>query len=193
MSPRTKEQFEEIRQKSMQAIKEAALELFAHKGYFSTSISQIAKEAGVSKGLLYNYFENKEALLEYIIMEVVNMGEEMMTALVKSEVSPAEKLREITAFSFELVQGNIHYWKLLTSLAFQTDALESLMPMLKQKQQLMMDAMTQLFDEMGCERPEEEAFLYGAVMDGVMLHFMQMDNYPVEKMKAYILNKFIKD
>ena len=53
--PKTKEQFEEIRNKSKAAIIEAALELFANNGFHNTSITQIAKKAGVSKGLMYNY------------------------------------------------------------------------------------------------------------------------------------------
>ena len=63
MSPRTEEQFEEIRESKKNLIQEVALELFATRGYHSTSISMIAKEADISKGLLYNYFESKEELL----------------------------------------------------------------------------------------------------------------------------------
>ena len=50
MSPRTKDQFEEIRNKSRENIEKIALELFAIKGYHATSVSQIAEKAGISKG-----------------------------------------------------------------------------------------------------------------------------------------------
>ena len=192
MSPRSKEQFEEIRQKSIQSIKEAALELFGHNGYHSTSISQIAKAAGISKGLLYNYFENKEALLEAIVMEAVEMGEVMMNELMNATISAEEKLNQITEASFSIVQQDPHYWKLMTALAFQTDALASLMPVLKKKQEMAVNMMISIFTELGSEQPEEEALFYGAVLDGVMLHYMQMDDYPTEKMKKYVLDKFIK-
>jgi len=39
-----------------------ALQLFENNGYESTSISKIALTAGVSKGLMYNYFPSKVAL-----------------------------------------------------------------------------------------------------------------------------------
>lgn len=191
MSPRTKEQFEVIRQKSMASIKEAALELFAHKGYHSTSISQIAKAAGISKGLLYNYFENKEALLENIIMEAVKMGEEMMKQLLAAPISPEEQLRQLTEASFAMIEQDPHYWKLMTSLAFQTDALESLMPILKKKQEMAIAAIIQLFERMKHTQPEEAAYYYSAVMDGIVLHYMQFDEYPAERMKTYVLNQFI--
>ena len=44
-------------------IMETALQLFASKGYGQTSIALIAREAGVAQGLMYNYFDSKEALL----------------------------------------------------------------------------------------------------------------------------------
>ncbi|MBN2039155.1 MAG: TetR/AcrR family transcriptional regulator [Spirochaetes bacterium] len=67
MSPRTPQQFQEIREEKITLIMDVALECFASEGFYRTSISQIAKRAGISKGLLYNYFESKEALLKAII------------------------------------------------------------------------------------------------------------------------------
>ncbi len=72
MSPRTKQQFEEIRKTRRDRILSVALELFATKGYHGTSISQIAEKAKISKGLMYNYFKNKEKLLETIVLEGFN-------------------------------------------------------------------------------------------------------------------------
>ncbi|HRW21852.1 MAG TPA: helix-turn-helix domain-containing protein, partial [Bacteroidales bacterium] len=63
MSPRTPEQFEEIRLSKHKLILDTAMKLFASSGYHNTSISKIAKEAGISKGLIYNYFDSKEDLL----------------------------------------------------------------------------------------------------------------------------------
>lgn len=48
----------------------AALELFVSKGYAATKITDIAKYAGMSTGLLFHYFESKEKLYE----ELVRMG-----------------------------------------------------------------------------------------------------------------------
>jgi AcrR family transcriptional regulator len=46
----------QIRSDKRDLLKNAALKLFAGKGYHATSISQIAIEAGISKGLMYNYY-----------------------------------------------------------------------------------------------------------------------------------------
>lgn len=52
-----------------QEILNAAIRVFARKGYEKTSISDIAKEIGVSQGLCYRYFPSKEAMYEAAIDE----------------------------------------------------------------------------------------------------------------------------
>ncbi|MCX6254344.1 MAG: TetR/AcrR family transcriptional regulator [Bacteroidia bacterium] len=67
MSPRTPKQFKEIREEKKALIMDVALEHFACEGYHNCTISHIARHAGISKGLMYNYFESKEVLLTEII------------------------------------------------------------------------------------------------------------------------------
>jgi AcrR family transcriptional regulator len=67
MSPRSQKQIEEIREEKKALIMEVALFQFANLGFKATTISNLAKHAGISKGLLYNYFKNKEDLLSSII------------------------------------------------------------------------------------------------------------------------------
>lgn len=47
----------------------AALDLFVEKGFSATRLDDVAKRAGVSKGTLYLYFDNKEALFKAVIEE----------------------------------------------------------------------------------------------------------------------------
>lgn len=191
MAPKTKEQYSEIRQRTTAVIKEAALELFARKGYYSTSISQIAKAAGVSKGLMYNYFDGKEALLHEIILEAVEEGETLMEQVFETTEDSYEILSLIVESSFAWVSSRLHYWKLLTSLAFQTDALESLQSVLHKKQEAVIEQMTEVFRRMEVEKPREEALFFGALLDGIMLHYMQMEeHYPLDAMKRLILEKY---
>jgi AcrR family transcriptional regulator len=50
-------------------ILDAAVRVFARKGYHSSRVGDIAEEAGVAHGLLYHYFRSKEELLETIFRE----------------------------------------------------------------------------------------------------------------------------
>ncbi|HSL89147.1 MAG TPA: helix-turn-helix domain-containing protein, partial [Ignavibacteriaceae bacterium] len=66
--PRTKGQFEAIRKESRQKILDAALEVFAKQGYHSATVDAITKTAGISKGLMYNYFKSKEDVLQELML-----------------------------------------------------------------------------------------------------------------------------
>ncbi len=75
-----------------QEVTAAALELFVEKGFAATRLDEIAARAGVSKGTLYLYFENKEELFKAVIREgmlpLLAEGEE----LVASMPGPASEL-----------------------------------------------------------------------------------------------------
>lgn len=56
------------------------------------TMEEVAKRAGVSKGSLYNYFNNKEDLMQYVHTEMLNPIKEGMASITNSEQSPKEKL-----------------------------------------------------------------------------------------------------
>lgn len=53
-------------------ILDAALALFVEKGYAHTSVAEIARKAGVSKGAVYLYFPSKQAVLEGLVERAVS-------------------------------------------------------------------------------------------------------------------------
>jgi AcrR family transcriptional regulator len=64
--PPTRQRRKEARPAELTA---AALELFVEKGFAGTRLDDVASRAGVSKGTLYLYFDNKEALFKAVIQE----------------------------------------------------------------------------------------------------------------------------
>ena len=54
-----------------QEILEAALDLFSVQGFEATSVSQIANAVGIRKASLYSHFENKQAILDALMQEVM--------------------------------------------------------------------------------------------------------------------------
>jgi AcrR family transcriptional regulator len=82
----------------------AALEVFADRGFAATKLEDVARRAGVTKGTIYLYFENKEALFKALIRQtivpVLAQGEE----LAKSFTGSARELFE------RLVR---EYWRLV--------------------------------------------------------------------------------
>jgi AcrR family transcriptional regulator len=67
MSPRKAEASQQIKEARRAALVRAALKVFARNGLTATRISDITSEAGVSQGLFYHYFPDKEALFTTIV------------------------------------------------------------------------------------------------------------------------------
>ncbi|MCW9012437.1 MAG: TetR/AcrR family transcriptional regulator [Gammaproteobacteria bacterium] len=81
-------------------ILDAALALFTEKGFSATRMVDVAKKAGISKGTLYLYFDNKEAIFRSVIQEKIT-----------PQLSRVEDLIEhFEGSSAELLQQIIQHW-----------------------------------------------------------------------------------
>ena len=191
MSPRTQNQFKEMREKSRENIEKIALELFAIKGYHATSISQIAEKAGISKGLLYNYYKSKEHLLDSVIMKVY---EEIMRIVQMNENLPAEKqIEQMIIQTIDHIKKNITFWKLYLFLVHQSDVHKKLSVLYEKMRDEYMGYVVKLFQEVGSENPTMEALLLGTMFDGIGLNYVTApDGYPIDEMKDYLIEILIK-
>jgi TetR/AcrR family acrAB operon transcriptional repressor len=68
-----------------QRILDAAAALFVHYGYDKTTVSDIAREAGVSKGAIYLHFESKDALFEELLLRETMQYSEHWLALIEAD------------------------------------------------------------------------------------------------------------
>lgn len=82
---------------SQQVIVATAADLFARNGFGATSLDDIGEVLGVTKGALYYHVKNKEEILKLIFMTVLAVSEEPLRQIVRSEISPAEKLNRAIA------------------------------------------------------------------------------------------------
>ncbi len=191
--PRNEEQFEEIRQKSKAKIMETALELFAKNGFHNTSISKIAKAAGVSKGLMYNYYESKEALLDVILFGVADEKKAAAQSISMNEIPPKKRLEMMIEGTFGMIQSNVNHWKLMMSLSLQDEISERIDEKFAVQRNEGMTQFIQLFEEMEVEEPLLEAYFFGSAITGCLMQYVNLkENYPLEEMKNYLINKFCK-
>jgi AcrR family transcriptional regulator len=80
------------------SILEAAERVFARRGWAATKIADVAKEAGLAAGTLYNYFDSKEHILESIIEWRGGQVVERVTAIAQGSGTPLGRLRDYTAW-----------------------------------------------------------------------------------------------
>jgi AcrR family transcriptional regulator len=80
------------------AIIEAAIKLYATKGFASTSIQEIVSESGISKGAFYLYFKSKDALLIAILEYYFDHIQKKLEVYEQEKLSPREKFaKQLTA------------------------------------------------------------------------------------------------
>ena len=70
----------------------AAVKLFSEKGYYITTIQQIAREAGVSIGLIYQYFGDKDDILFLTLKQVLETYEKEIPLRLEGIEHPVERL-----------------------------------------------------------------------------------------------------
>lgn len=86
-------------QRTRQAILDAALELFADKGFFGTSLRDVAAAVGVRESALYNYFKSKEALFEALILADQHTKIEQITATTDGPIADGRAVLEELAIA----------------------------------------------------------------------------------------------
>lgn len=190
MSPRTSHQFETLRKDRRQAILDAALTVFANSGYHSASVSMIAKEAGVSKGLMYNYFESKEQVLLTLVNDLFDTVVDLLR-ITPGEVLTRERFIELIDLQIDIAVKEPQRWKLYMSLAFQPEVTPLLMETMLPKVTPFMMSMSQYFLSKGYEDPVAAMRYFTASVDGVQMHaLLDPANFPVEKVKQMVIAQF---
>lgn len=191
MSPRTTEQNEKLRAESKRKILNAAFKLMANHGYESTSISQIAKEAGVSKGLMYNYFDSKEDLLKGLIDDATSQADQVMGAIVTD--NPKQTLENLFHWFFDELRNNLEMWRLITELTLKIDKFPFVREAAISKINEYIKFVSYLLEQIGIPNAKEEAQLIAALFDGIGVQAIAIkDQYPVDQMEKYLIEKYCK-
>ena len=76
---------------------DAAVRVFARKGFHASRVGDIAEEAGVAHGLLYHYFASKEELLETVFRETWSELLEAFARVEEAREPASEQLRQVAA------------------------------------------------------------------------------------------------
>ncbi|MFT5646577.1 MAG: AcrR family transcriptional regulator [Aureispira sp.] len=193
MSPRSNEENERIRNESKAKIMAAALELFADNGYHKTSISKVAQKAGISKGLTYNYFDSKEALLEEILQSIfkesMNMTENRTEQIAK--FSPKELLAYTINSFFELLVADKKQWSWVLSLSIQVSPIPKIKRLLMKGYKTYLKQIEAVMELNGYDKPELEAKLLGATFDGISIQYVLFEEeYNILCVQETLIKKY---
>jgi len=96
--------FLNLKKEKQEKILEATISEFADKGFDKASTNEIVKEAGISKGILFHYFQNKKKLFLFVFDYSVELCmDEFYKKVDSDERDFFKKLRQISSFKLELV------------------------------------------------------------------------------------------
>lgn len=146
-------------------ILKAALKLFATEGYASTSTSKVAKAAGVSEGLIFRHFGNKEGLLKAILEHAHESGKHMMADIVMTS-DPAVLVEKMLELPFNIDEEQHEMWRLIYALKWQTDQYDSA------SQEPLKLALRNAFEKLGYADPDAEVEIILMFMDGAATSFL---------------------
>lgn len=186
MSPRSAKQFIEIRKQKKELIMETALELFAANGFHATSMSQIAKKAGISKGLAYNYFESKFEILEEIL-ETSSAKIYENLDINHDGVLTEDEFFYFIKKTFQLINSNKRFWKLYTSVVMQTNLLEEKNRNMADKLTPVLNLFRNFLISKGSQDPDGDIIVIGTLIKGASMIMISSDFYPYELLEEKII------
>ena len=164
-------------------ILQAALILFAKEGYHATSTSKVAKAAGVSEGLIFRHFGNKEGLLQAILEEGERRLKDLFVDIVM-ETEPKSVIRKTIEMTGKIDKSDYDFWKLQFKLKWELEVSGD-----KKMEPLKM-ALTNAFSKLNYDSPELEAQLLILFIDALGSAVLKGSELNVEEMTQFLLTKY---
>lgn len=163
----------------------AALELFAQEGFRSTSTSKVAKLAGVSEGLIFRHFDNKDGLLDAIMQQ----GEEKAKALfaeIVFEEDPREVLRKFIGIAVRMMQDReeANFWKLQYKVKWEMEAYNA------HKMEAVQHALTTAFEKLGYEDAVGQAMNLLLIFDGLATRFYLQKDFNTQRAIDFLMRNY---
>jgi AcrR family transcriptional regulator len=167
---------------------DAALRLFARDGYNSTSTNKIAKEAGVSEGLIFRHFKNKEGLLDFIVqegLEIMAVELDKITFLKDAR----EKLKAALLLPSNIIDAKPDYWKVQVSLKYMNHEIAEKY----HQSEFMENALALLlaaFTGLGYKNPVLEAQLMMMIISSLFLALVHGDIDNHDELIEFLVRKY---
>jgi AcrR family transcriptional regulator len=190
MSPRTEKQLEQIRENKIKVIIDTALELFANNGYYPTTISQIAKKAGISKGLIYNYFESKEHLIKTIMIKGVEDIYRNFD-LNHDGILTSDELIFYIHETFKIIKENRQFWMLYFSTIVQPSVYKIIEPELLKFSEPIMKPFMNYFNTKYGNNYIVQMTLFQSLMKGAIISYVYSPElFNIDLVEDFIVKNF---
>ncbi|MDC1105555.1 TetR/AcrR family transcriptional regulator [Prolixibacteraceae bacterium] len=167
---------------------EVASKLFSENGFDNTSINSICSNAGVSKGLVFHHFKNKDDLLKAVFADSANAISQFNQ---NKEYLPKELLIEVLNDFFRRLQYEKGNFKLSINISVQSSSRLILQDLIVGRSIKVQAFIQGIFEKMGIQNSQVKSYLFLAELDGIAMNYLYaFDNYPLEEVKHEIIEKY---
>lgn len=184
-----KEAFEKIPDDRKERILEVGIEEFSSKGYENANINVIAKNAGISIGLMYKYFSTKEDLFFTCITRGMSILEDALEEIMASRDKLLIKAEKLIRATCVLSRENINYIKLYNGITSEKDGERAVMLAREIEEQTSRIYITSIAQALasGDVRQDLDPRLFAFFLDNLLttLQFSFSCEYYRERLKIY--------
>lgn len=164
-------------------ILQSALELFAREGFHATSTSKVAKHAGVSEGLIFRHFSNKDGLLEAIL----ELGKSRINAMfvdIVMDNNPKSVIRKCIEMPLLIDKSEHDFWKLQFKLKWELEISGD------EKMEPVKMALTNAFAKLEYKEPEMEAILILLFIEGIASSVLKGSEINTQNIMNFLIEKY---
>ncbi len=164
-------------QEKRERILHAAIQTFSENGYSNATIKQIAKEAGVSFGTVFTYFENKNDLFQASVLEPLEEVKAVMLDVPEPSEEPVEQIKMLIKKHFHFFAEQTTYMRMIQYVIGQPERFQEQFLPLDQFTIELRDALRPLIvkaqekGEIINLEPNDVSDTYLAFINGVSLTF----------------------
>ncbi|MFW5703582.1 MAG: TetR/AcrR family transcriptional regulator [Patescibacteria group bacterium] len=192
--PRTPQQNEAIRKKTRVKIMKSALAMFAERGYYGASMNTIALHAGVSKGLIYSYYDSKEDLLSALIDYQIELFTPLQQFLQTNAEAPPMKMRRLIQKIFETYQTHRDLFVLYHAILLQPNVLAILQKRSKSLEEgvrIFYTSIEQLFRDLGYNDPLREMRKLKMLFNGMIFNNLVLARmFPIHELEELLVEEY---
>ncbi len=156
----------------------ATVECIAKHGYHNFSMQDVARAAGVSKGIIHYYFLNKDELMMSVLDKVAGDIERVLLADMESIEDPKKKLEILINISFDVVRNTKEYYQVNMDFWTQINQKPDVRKVIARHYAKFRDTASRVIEngvKLGVFRqvdPDEYASFVLAVVDGISLQWL---------------------
>ncbi len=174
MSPKVTEEYKQV---VREEILQAAEDLFARKGYHETSMDDIVKESGLSKGAIYGYFDSKQEIFLALSDKCMESELGAIRSIFSPNDSASKKLEKSAEIHFDGIEGSIEVCKMNLEWWIESPRVESLHHKMESHYKMVHKFIAEMISE-GIKKgefrqdidPDALSSIIHAAINGLLLH-----------------------